>query len=190
MLDLRRPVPIFGTRRGEVFMLILVMSWFSRVRARMQRGHARRLRAASRVLQRVSGFDDARMISYLRKTDPLALEELVLDAALRDGATILRNLRYTGDGGIDGRFYLDGKLVLVQAKRYSGAINSRHVVDFVALCGRENCAGIFVHTGSTPATVYGGLGSVKIVSGSKLTKWIRGEISVRQLVSPTERVSS
>lgn len=86
----------------------------------------RNMRTAKEVyerLKRIQGDNkEARIISYLRKIDPFVFEELLLDSFERQGYTILRNERYTHDGGIDGRIYLNGESFLIQAKRYGSYI--------------------------------------------------------------------
>src|SRR3546814_2661703 len=44
----------------------------------------------------------------LRKMNPHAVEEIILDAAEAAGHRIRRNHAYTGDGGIDGEIMVDG----------------------------------------------------------------------------------
>jgi restriction system protein len=114
----------------------------------------------------------------LRAMDPLAFEELLLECFERRGLSVARNRRYTGDGGVDGRLFLRGETILIQAKRYAGAIRPEHVGDFVALCRAQRCRGLFIHTGRT------GPGSreqiaahaiVTIVSGSELIALLRGD---------------
>lgn len=48
-------------------------------------------------------------IAYLRKIDPFVFEELLLEGFERRGFEVIRNRRYTGDGGIDGRVKIDGQ---------------------------------------------------------------------------------
>lgn len=48
-----------------------------------------------------------------------AFEELLLTCCQEQGWEIERNFRYSGDGDLDGRVTITGKLYLIQAKRYS-----------------------------------------------------------------------
>ncbi|WP_193061062.1 restriction endonuclease [Halomonas sp. 3A7M] len=112
-----------------------------------------RQKTAKRVLIRLQALDSTpQKIAYLRnpaRVDPFVFEELILEAFERRGCRVKRNERYTGDGGIDGKFWINKQLYLVQAKRYSGHINAAHVREFVALIEQHRCKGIFVHTGRT-----------------------------------------
>lgn len=110
----------------------------------------RRERQARRSLEKLLSIPEpGRKFAYLRKIDPFTFEEMILEAYKLNGHKIKRNHRYTGDGGIDGRVWLDDELHLIQAKRYSGHINASHVRDFCALVAGKGCKGIFVHTGKT-----------------------------------------
>lgn len=114
----------------------------------------------------------------LRAMDPLAFEELLLECFERRGVSVARNRRYTGDGGVDGRLFLRGEIILIQAKRYAGAIRPEHVGDFVALCRAHRCRGLFIHTGRTgPASreQIAGHAVVTIVSGSELIALLKGD---------------
>jgi restriction system protein len=90
------------------------------------------------------------VLAYLRKIDPFVFEELLLTCFERQGFTIRRNERYTGDGGLDGRVWLHGELYLIQAKRYKDSINPVHLEEFGRLIQSRGAAGgYFVHTGRT-----------------------------------------
>jgi len=138
--------------------------------------HARNVDAARRVFQTLNGWSGdrllPRMLGYLRKIDPFVFEELVLTALEAQGIKVMRNPRYTGDGGIDGRFMLQGKPYLIQAKRYQRAINADHVRAFAEEITRQDAAGgLFVHTGSTPPGAYRHLAAcskVTLLSGQQL----------------------
>lgn len=137
--------------------------------------HRKNIKEAKTLIKRFRSWEGEniapRVMGYLRKIDPLVFEEIILTALHDAGARIKRNRRYTGDGGVDGVFYLKGNKWLIQAKRYSSAINPQHVADFARICDGGN--GIFVHTGRTgnkskeakPA-------NVSIISGSNLVNLI------------------
>ncbi len=93
--------------------------------------------------------DPRRQFGYLRYTNHFIFEEMILSAFKKLGFKIIRNKRYTGDGGIDGKIIIDRKVVLIQAKRYKGHINPRHVEEFSNICRNHGCTGLFVHTGKT-----------------------------------------
>src|SRR3546814_6309274 len=65
------------------------------------------------------------------------------------GHRVIRNRRYTGDGGIDGEVIIDGQRWLIQAKRYRDAIRPEHVWDFAQMCATRRRRGMFIHTGRT-----------------------------------------
>ena len=90
------------------------------------------------------------VIGTLRRTKPFVFEELLLHCFKEQGYQVVRNERYTGDDGIDGRLYKDGKLYFVQAKRYSGLIQSARVREFDAVIQKFGAdGGFFVHSGRT-----------------------------------------
>jgi len=109
-------------------------------------------------------------LTYLRKTNPYVFEEMVLDAFERNGYKAMRNSRYSGDGGVDGRVRKDGKTYLVQCKRYKGFVDAGDVERFAHLCRESGMDGFFVHTGKTgrKSKLNASYGNVKIVSGNKL----------------------
>lgn len=150
-------------------------------------GHLRRIRYARRILRLLRTFEKpgcgSRCIAYLRNIDPAVFEELVLTALEDAGGFVLRNRRYTGDGGIDGRVWLPGcGWFAVQAKRYSSHVCADHVRSFALLVHNEGYgAGFFVHTGRSGAAVYANLRTqnVRLVSGDRLVQLLlRGTIDV------------
>lgn len=144
----------------------------------LPRSHKRRIRAARRVLARVEGWEAPRVFGYLRKIDPLSFEELALEAFARAGHRVKRGRRYSGDGGIDGHVWMDGRWVPIQCKRYRNAINPTHVADFAALVfpGR----GLFIHTGRTGPASRANAGGIEIISGQKLINLIKGANNDKQ----------
>lgn len=148
--------------------------------------HAWRIRKASRVLDTFAriGLEQgpAAQFGYLRSksVDPYTFEEAILTALLEKGAKIRRNLRYTGDGGIDGQAWVKGKRILVQAKLYKNHINPAHVEEFARLCQKKKCLGLFVHSGKTgPASRKHTAELLDIVSGDRLIKLLtKGNITL------------
>ena len=136
--------------------------------------HIRYRRRAVRALDRInSGKKDYQgwIFRYLRKMNPMVFEELLLEAFKRKGYEVIRNRRYTGDGGLDGKVIIDGKPRLIQAKRYSSYINPGHVRAFDSLCTEKGTTGFFIHTGKTGqgARDFSHLsGRVTIISGDRL----------------------
>ena len=147
-------------------------------RLRDHPGHRRRVAASRRILQTLRGFSGdgiaGRAFAYLRSVDPLLYEETVLSALEDAGAIVLRNLRYTGDGGIDGRCLLPGHGVrpfAVQCKRYGSAVAPKHVADFCRVIdGGQFVGGLLVHCGRTGPLSYSALKGqpVHLVSGDSM----------------------
>ncbi|WP_236849237.1 restriction endonuclease [Chania multitudinisentens] len=112
--------------------------------------HWRYQRQAARVLARLPQLaGEAQRLVYLRSINPYVFEELLLTVFARRGYRMVRNLRYSGDGGIDGQVWLDGERYLIQAKRYARAITPAHVSALNVLTRQYGCRGLFVHTGRT-----------------------------------------
>lgn len=128
-------------------------------------------------------------LAYLRKTHHTVFEELLLTGLSESGFKVKRNKRYTWDGGIDGRLYMpdSGLEVLIQAKRYKNKITTKHVSNFVHVCRRRKCAGLFIHTGTTPKEAWheARAGGILIISGPKLIEFIHQPKSILIDVSPT-----
>lgn len=138
------PIELIPFIVGFIFLLIAI-KW----------GKKRHLLSkieASQHLRRLKKIDHpAKQIAYIRKVNPFVFEEMILTAIKKRGHKIIRNKRYTGDGGIDGQAIIHNKHYLIQAKRYKGHINPKHVIAFAAICKRQNKRGLFVHTGKTGA---------------------------------------
>ncbi|EFR6141843.1 restriction endonuclease [Salmonella enterica] len=136
--------------------------------------HQKKRESAEHIIRKVAALQHpGQKIAYLRKVDPYAFEELILTLLQRKGFVIARNERYSGDGGIDGRFQHQNQLWLIQAKRYSGRIRAEHVSAFAEVLNQNECDGIFVHTGSTPSSVRAAVNAgstrrIEIISGDRL----------------------
>lgn len=153
-------------------------------RARRRGGgalHARNKRSSGTRLARISetSLSDtpARAFAYLRKVDPFIFEEMILTAFETRGVKVIRNKRYTGDGGIDGRLVLGGAIVLIQAKRYSSHIDAGHVADLAHKCDAERCDGLFIHTGKTGKQARNTARNaqrIEIISGERLLSLLQG----------------
>ena len=115
--------------------------------------HVYNVRRSRQVLRAIRSFTEpgvaGRCFSYLRQVDPLVFEEVVLSALEDAGAFVLRNRRYTGDGGVDGVVWMATHgWIAVQVKRYSGYINLQHVLKFAqAVRHGKFGGGLLVHTG-------------------------------------------
>ncbi len=152
--------------------------------ARLKPKHQRNVERAAQILEllrsQTSAMDSEQalkiVIGSLRRIDPFVFEELLLHCFKDAGYQVVRNSRYTGDDGIDGRVYRDGKLYLVQAKRYAGLIDAAHLREFENTVGRYSAAGgFFVHTGRTGNTakaVSRQQGQVTLLSGMGLVDFV------------------
>lgn len=145
--------------------------------------HLKMRKGGKTALAKIRAFPSSgQKIAYLRKINPFAFEELLLYALSDMGFKIYRNQRYTGDGGVDGRFEYKGQIFLIQAKRYSGYVSKRHLADFVSLTNKTNTLGIFCHTGKTGKNTYKELNNnprILIISGDNLINLLQGDAKFR-----------
>ena len=148
-------------------------------------GHHRRVRAARRVLRVLRRMEregaPARIFAYVRQIDALTFEEVVLSALEDAGYLVLRNQRYSGDGGIDGAFWHSSLgWCAIQVKRYRSHIDRQDVIGFTrAIRHAKFDGGVFVHCGRSGAGVYNALreNNVVLLSGEGLVRlMLRGEL--------------
>ncbi|EDI6085922.1 restriction endonuclease [Salmonella enterica subsp. enterica serovar Litchfield] len=107
-------------------------------------------------------------------------EELLLLALEKQGLDVIRNHSYSGDGGVDGQVFIDGKRWLIQAKRYRRSISPQHVREFGELLAREGCCGFFIHTGRTghmSRSVCSASPRLFIISGQRLLDLLSGGLT-------------
>lgn len=153
---------------------ILILRHISRKR-RFNR-HTHNQMKSKKILNKIRSFPYAgQRIRYLRTIDPFVFEELLLDAFKAKGYKVERNKRYTGDQGIDGVVWKKERKYLVQAKRYRGHINLKHVKDFITLVDEHECHGFFCHTGRTgkrPKRVISEHNNITFISGESLIQLI------------------
>jgi restriction system protein len=112
-----------------------------------------------------------RLFAYIKTIDPFVFEELLLIAFQSRGLKVIRNKRYTGDGGIDGIVLLPSKIrMAIQAKRYQNHINAQHLKDFAAVLTNHGCSGgYFIHCGKSGQTVYQQIPqNITLISGATL----------------------
>lgn len=140
-----------------------------------QRNHLYKIRSAERAYDKLQSFTgeyrSGQIITYLRKINAYAFEELVLTALEQKGYTVNRSDSYSGDGGCDGHCYLNGKQYLLQMKRYSNTVSAKHLMDFKLLIENSGAqGGFFVHTGKTSSVQYANFknSSLHIISGQRL----------------------
>ena len=135
-------------------------------------------------IKKIQGENEfARTIGYLRKIDPFIYEEMILSILKMQGYKIYRNKKYTGDGGIDGKFKFKGKLYYIQAKRYKSYITKSHVLEFTNLIEKNKVKGLFVHTGKT------GKGSkefksdtLHFVSGNDMVLFLKNKKDISEII--------
>ena len=151
------------------------------------RKHRRKQISASKVIEKINSIDNfPQKIGYLRKIDPFVFEELLLSAFSSQGYKIKRNKKYTGDGGIDGVFYVGERKVLVQAKRYKGFVSTQHIKDIENIAKIRNCYAVFCHTGKThrcTLDLYRNHDRLIIISGEKLIDLISNHQSISDLIN-------
>ena len=153
----------------------------TRVRQTSNR-HQQYIRLADSVLKRLRDrivvVQLPEALAILRKMNPYAFEELLLTCCQEQGWDIEHNFRYTGDGGLDGRVTIAGRLYLIQAKRYRGYINPKHIHDFYKVIHQEEAhGGFFIHSGKTGELSkkllreYG----ISLLSGQRLVNFVLGQ---------------
>ncbi|MEZ8238632.1 MULTISPECIES: restriction endonuclease [Vibrio] len=120
--------------------------WLTKGRSK----HKVNVNVSKRLFKEVVYMNDSEKLAYLRKVNPYVFEEMILTALEYHGYTISRGTKYSNDGGIDGKVKIKGKWHLIQAKRYSGPIQSSHALNFDKVCQVNQTCGFFIHTGKTP----------------------------------------
>lgn len=140
---------IFNNYNYIIFFIILIsilVGFFI-----SKKRHHYRIKKSVQILKKIRTFEnpnaDIKIINYLRKIDPFTFEELLLTAFKEAGCRIKRNKKYTGDGGIDGRFSYNRKKYYIQAKRYNGYIKNSDIIKFSFKCKKDKVKGLFIHTG-------------------------------------------
>ena len=154
-----------------IILLIVSICCFFIFRKKRHQWYIRRAKQIyNRINAGQSQYTPAQLMQYLRTINPYIFEELLLHAFEHKGYKVIRNLRYSGDGGIDGQVIVDGKRIPIQAKRYKSYIRREHVVVFARIVQlRRKPFGYFIHTGRTgnaksePSSVL-----VRIISGERL----------------------
>lgn len=151
-------------------LLLIAIKWLGSYKGK----HARKIKNSKRVLKTLRNFDgnniEARIFAYIRKIDPFVFEEMLLTCFKERGCKVVRNRRYTGDGGIDGKIWIDKQRIFLQAKRYSKHINAKDVEEFNLLVSKSISKGLFIHTGKTGDTARQHVdhSTIQIISGSSL----------------------
>lgn len=158
--------------------------------------HLYRIKKAKKILKKLHEIDKipnsyGKIISYLRKINPYVFEELVLTAIENSNIYIIRNKRYSGDGGIDGLFKIKEGKVIVQSKRYASYINNQHVLELSQLVKKNKYHfGIFVHTGKTgdkSKDIMKLEKNILFISGSVLVELLLGKINIANYIKAKAR---
>lgn len=164
-----------------LFLLVITAGGYRRTASARTRRHRRYRETAQRVLMRLPELSsDGARLNYLRKINPYVFEELLLLALEKQGLDVIRNHSYSGDGGLDGQVFIDGKRWLIQAKRYSRSISPQHIQAFGKLLAREGCGGFFIHTGRTghmSRTLCSASPRLLIISGQRLLDLLAGGLT-------------
>ena len=163
-----------------LFFLAAVFFLYYHFKPKKNYRHIRNIEKSKKILFKMNEFDgdykEARIISYLRKIDPYVFEELLLEALLSKSFQIVRNKRYSGDGGMDGKAYYKEQLYYIQAKRYKKYVSLQHLEKFKKLVGNKK--GLFIHTGKTGKETYEKYKktNIEIISGQRLINLLIQEV--------------
>jgi restriction system protein len=117
------------------------------------------------------------VLGELRRVNPFVLEDLYLHCCEDNGWPVIRP-QYTEDGGIDGAFWMEESLFLVQSKRYKDFIQPEHIGAFDTVIQNHASAigGLFIHTGRTGIEAHYYLekseGRVMLLSGQDLVDFV------------------
>lgn len=164
---------------GLLVILLVGIVFLPKPRSR----HKKNIDKSQLILKKLRSFEhDGAVINYLRKIDPFVFEEVLLTAFSDLKINIIRNMKYTGDGGIDGRIVFNGKIVLLQAKRYAGPVKTSDINELSDKCLEANTRGLFIHTGTTPKKS-APPANVTVVSGSKLVQLIKSDTAFNKTLS-------
>jgi restriction system protein len=160
-----------------LILTLLIILFFLISKPERKNRHSHNIKKSHTIIEKISNFKyEGQRINYLRKIDPFVFEELLLSSFEKKGYSIKRNIKYTGDNGFDGVvFDSNNNEILIQAKRYKGYINPKHVESFNCLIkSKKAYKGYFIHTGKT-GKLNGNdyLGTIEIISGSKLLNLIK-----------------
>lgn len=159
--------------------------------------HRWRRRQARVMCDQLQGRDrgQPRSLIYarLRAMDPLAFEELVIEAFARRGHRVVRSSRYSGDGGVDGEVVMSGERLLLQMKRYRSAVRPEHVHAFADVCAARRARGLFIHagrTGNTSRVILSETPHIAIVSGEWLVDLLTGAPFAPRWERPMRRIGA
>ncbi|CCW28959.1 restriction endonuclease [Xenorhabdus nematophila] len=171
--------PLLFLVLGVLFLCValIISNAIERFFSKKSTRHRNYYKTANRVLKKLPILkNDGSRLNYLRQTNPYVFEELLLLAFKKQGFKVKRNKSYSRDGGIDGKIWIGGKCYLIKAKRYSQAINPKHIEEFGKVLQYMNCGGFFIHTGRTgEKSIYQSVNyPIYIISGKRLLDLLSG----------------
>ena len=179
MQTLFQLLPNLDTRTQLIALVFLIITCIAYVLSLFgPNRHQRRRKKAQQVANKLKAFQEpGQILTYLRKIDPFVFEEILLNAFEACGYKVIRNKRYTGDGGIDGQIIYEGSRIPVQAKRYTHHINKAHMVAFSEVTQQRKAPfGLFIHTGQTGKGSYEAATTstpILIISGDRLIRLVK-----------------
>lgn len=168
-----------GFSTFDIVGVVFVIAFFLFI-TRARTNHAIKISLSYKYLDRLKTIEDPRMkFGLLRSVHPNVFEEMILSALDLSGHRITRNERYVADGGVDGKAVINGKRYLIQAKRYRHHVSMQDVIEFGALCHKQDTRGLFVHTGRSGAGFKKAafLSQVDVISGERLLALLEGRHS-------------
>lgn len=120
-----------------------------------------RIKASKKWLKKfrsnANKFNAHQRFNYIRKVDHFLWEYILLRCFEERGYSIIHT-PLTRDGGSDGFVTINGKFIVIQAKRYKGRISKSHVLELNKLVcqNKQYNKGLFIHTGksSEPILTY------------------------------------
>lgn len=168
------------------FFILLFFLWLFLPKFKKNK-HDKNIKLSKTIINNFKSWEgqyiEARIFKYLRKIDPFVFEEILLSSFDILGADIVRNKRYTGDGGSDGLFFYNKKRYIIQAKRYAGHVSKQHINEFCQLA-RSYDGGLFIHTGKTPKSIqHINQSNVKIISGDTLIDLILSKTDMNRILN-------
>lgn len=101
-----------------------------------------------------NNYSPMQRFAYIRKVDHFLWEDILMSCFEERGYPITRT-KMTRDGGSDGFVTINGKLIVIQAKRYKGNIAKAHVLELERLIIRNKAfdKGLFIHTGKSSGPI-------------------------------------
>lgn len=153
--------------------------------------HLYQIRQAKKILNKIKEISltnnyQGKIINYLRKINPYVFEEMILTVIENSNIRIYRNKKYSGDGGIDGKFKIKQGKVIIQCKRYKSFINTKDVIELSNKVKNDKYyLGIFVHTGKTndaSKQIMRNEKNIIFLSGDKLINFLINKENIKDII--------